>query len=175
MQNPMRFIDFGLEFSPVEMSLIKVIKIFFPCLNLTYLKADSSTAVACSNAVICLLARLQRLLWPLAGIARGKLSCYLVIPFLPEEISQKVSIASFSHYYYRGYGGRKILMNCVLHSTLKTSSFRSQIAWQRGYEFRIKVFSEHQTFIASFGMNRIRDKGTYTLIFQKQTLSTNYL
>lgn len=30
MQNPVRFIDPGLGFSPVEISLIKVIKLFFP-------------------------------------------------------------------------------------------------------------------------------------------------
>lgn len=66
-------------------------------------------------------------------------------------------------------------MKCVLHSILKISSFRSQLAQQRGYELRIKFFSENQSFIASFRVNGIRDRGTDTLIFQKQTWSMNYL
>lgn len=66
-------------------------------------------------------------------------------------------------------------MNCVLYGTLKTSSFRSQLAQQRGYELRIKLFSEHQTFMTSFGVNGIRNRGIDILIFQKQTLFTNYL
>lgn len=65
-------------------------------------------------------------------------------------------------------------MNCVLHGTLKTSSFRCQLAHQR-VRITNKVFSERQTFIASFGVNEIRDRVTVAPIFQKQTLFTNYL
>lgn len=56
----MKFIDLGLGFYAVEKSLTKVIKEFFPCLYLIDLKADSTTAVACSNAVTSLQAKLQR-------------------------------------------------------------------------------------------------------------------
>lgn len=127
MWNPVRFIDLGLGFSPVEKSLIKVTKQFFPCLCLIDLKADSTTAGASFNAVASSPSQASKIALILNRDCKRQTLLFLIIPFLLKETSWKVYLAASSLYY----GGRKSLMNCVLHGTLQNSFQKSASTTER--------------------------------------------
>lgn len=138
-QNPMRFIDLGLGFSPAEISLIKGIKYLFPVWISHIWK--QTAALQLPVPMLCYVSKpgfkdcsdlRQRL-------QEANSPVILLHHFFQRKYHKKFPLQHFPLYSGGAVVGGKVWW--IVYSTvLKASSFRSQLAKQRGYELRIKFY-----------------------------------